>query len=50
METGDELQIKLNQLTEISKLDMVKKENVKQYLIKYIDENNNAINYKVNKI
>lgn len=50
METGDELQIKLNQLTEISKLDIVKKENVKQYIIKYIDESNNAINYKVNII
>lgn len=47
MNTGDELQIKFNQIVEITKIEFVKKQNIKQYLIKYVDENNDVINYKV---
>lgn len=49
MKTGDELQIKFNQVTQITKIELIDK-NVKTYYIKYIDENGEPINYKVIRV
>lgn len=48
MNPGDELQIKFNQIVEITKIQFIYMQNIKQYLIKYVDENKEVINYKVN--
>lgn len=50
MDTGDELQIKFNKVTEISKLELPERTNLKNYYIKYVDEKRDTINYKVNII
>lgn len=47
MDTGDELQIKFNKITEISKLELPERTNLKNYYIKYVDEKRETINYKV---
>lgn len=47
MDTGDELQIKFNKVTEISKLELPERTNLKNYYIKYVDEKRDTINYKV---
>lgn len=47
MDTGDELQIKFNKVTEISKLELPERTNLKNYYIKYVDEKRETINYKV---
>lgn len=49
MKTGDELQIKFNKVTQITKIELIDK-NVKTYYIKYINENGETINYKVIRV